>query len=306
MKHIICLLTFILSLTNLSLEGQSFKRDYQSHLDQHQDQEIPIPYELLKRQTNLDNILGVIDRTLSNEAINIRAVGYESLDVLHEVFKRTQDHKQVLALQMKALEDRSTQIQLRAIVLLSELEPAYFSASQKTLLISHLTNTADTQSELLRLIGQLGDTSAITAIRPYTQKGISPKLRWQAYLAMARLGDEQAIATLLSKVQNLEVDTDVTYDLVPGLVYTHQKSIYNFLIAAINSNETNCLPADPDQTQPINCAYRILEYIVPEITDFPFGIQASGDLDVEDYSLALQTAREWFAANPDYQIALGE
>jgi hypothetical protein len=37
-----------------------------------------------------------------------------------------------------------------------------------------------------------------------------------------------------------------------------------------------------------------MEYLAPVISDFPFEVRTSGDIDTDNYEKALITAREWF------------
>lgn len=47
---------------------------------------------------------------------------------------------------------------------------------------------------------------------------------------LARMGDEQAISTIMNRVQRIPVSDDVGYQLFPDLVYTRARPILNYLI----------------------------------------------------------------------------
>lgn len=265
-----------------------------------------LPYDLLRSQTNASEILGAINNTLSDTLMIIRRVGYQSLGVLHRTFDQEIIRKQIIELQFKGLADPSSEIQSLSLDNLADLDRKLINASQTNQLVRLIDETFPNKDVLLLLVGRLSDQSAVPAIRRFTQPGNSAKVRWAALLSLARLGDQDAISTVDSKIQNLEVNSDVVYNIVPNLIYTNQKQLYDFLVEELNGNQRNCEPANPDETEPINCAFRILEMLAPKVEDFPIGITASGDLDTSNYRQALETAREWFAANPDYQIVLGE
>ena len=291
--------------------GQSFERSYERYVEDNRSQavsgvNISIPYQLLREQDDLSRVLPVIDNTLSDSLLSIRKLGFQSLDELQGVFDEELEKQQILGIQFKGLEDPSSEIQSITLDNMNKLSPTLFTIPQKGRLTNLLNGEVVNKELLLELVGKLNEPSAIPTIRQYTNPGNSPMVKWKAYLALARLGDEQAISTLLSKVSTLEVNTDVVYDILPGLVYTHQKELYDFMVAELYKDDRNCLPADPDQTRPINCAYRILEYLAPHIVDFPLTISDSGDLEVRNYRQALQTAREWFTANPQYQLTTNE
>ena len=131
---------------------------------------------------------------------------------------------------------------------------------------------------------------------------LSARDQWAAQLALARLGDPEALATVLTRVKQEPVNDDVVYELLPDLVYTRQKAALDYLVTIIQSDEKNCQSADPEAEQSILCGYRVLELLPPVIQNFPLTVDESGDLAVSDYPSALQQAREWLKENDDYQI----
>lgn len=135
-----------------------------------------------------------------------------------------------------------------------------------------------------------------------TNNKLSPQIKWSTHLALARLGDPNALNYVVQRTRKLGVNDEVVYELFPGLAYTRQKQAFEYMIETIKSDDKNCKSADPENPEAINCAYRILEFLAPTIKDFPLKIDASGDLEVADYTIALQQAREWFERNPQYQI----
>lgn len=159
-------------------------------------------------------------------------------------------------------------------------------------------------NNILLEIGRTRRTELIPSITNFLQsnKKLKSKTTWSAHLALARLGDANALHYVLQRVQRLGVNDDVVYELFPDLTYTRQRQAFNYLIQVIGSNEKNCRSADPENPEPINCAYRILEFIAPVIKNFPVKVDASGDLEVHDYEEALRQVRSWFALNPDYEI----
>ncbi|WP_421875107.1 hypothetical protein [Marinoscillum sp.] len=302
---------FILVGLSLQISAQSFERAYLKNVEESREQaagsvNLSIPYDLLRAQRDVTRALQVIDQTLSDTLMPIRKLGYQSLDVLHGVATETLEHQQIAGVQFKGLDDASAEIRTITLDNLSELDPQYYTTPQRQALTNRLGQQSGNVEVLLEVVGKLQEPAAIESIRPYAQAGNSPTVRWKAYLAMARLGDQAAVATILGKMENLEVNTDVVYDIVPGIIYTQQKALYDWLVNELNSEQRNCLPADPDQTRPINCAYRILEYIAPQIAEFPLAVSESGDLETRNYRQALQTARDWFDANPDYEISTNQ
>ena len=255
------------------VNGQSFERSYAQYVDRVRPEAVSgriptLPYDLLREQKSVSRVLPVIDNVLSDSLVIIRRLGYQSLDVLQGVFNETIEKQQILGLQFKGLEDPASEIQTISLDNISEVSAELFTVPQKSRLIAMLKQNVASKEVLVELVGKLGDNSAIPDLRSLSQPGNSPKMRWAAYLALARLGDQSAIATIESKVRNLEVDSDVVYNVIPGLIYTNQKQLYDYLVQELNKAERNCEPADPDQVRSINCAFRILELLAPKIEGY--------------------------------------
>ncbi len=126
--------------------------------------------------------------------------------------------------------------------------------------------------------------------------------RWVLHTAMARLGDTTEVNYVLIKTKQLKVNNDFIYHFMPGLIYTRQKEIFDYLVKQLQSDEKNCVSSHPDYPNAISCGYRIMEALAPVIKDFPYKVLASGDLDTNDYEKALADVREWFINNPGYEI----
>jgi hypothetical protein len=135
-----------------------------------------------------------------------------------------------------------------------------------------------------------------------TNNKLSAQIKWSTHLALARLGEPNAVSYVVQRTRKLGMNDDVVYELFPGLVYTRQRQAFEYMMETIKSDDKKCMSADPENPEPINCAFRVLELLAPVIKDFPLKIDASGDLEVTDYAIALQLARKWFASNPQYQI----
>ena len=129
------------------------------------------------------------------------------------------------------------------------------------------------------------------------------KLRWHSNLALARMGDNNAMNWCLSQVNRIGINDDVTYELLPGLVYTRQQRMFEYLVNVLDSDEKRCTSSDPDSDEPILCGYRVMEYLAPVIKGYPLKQLPSGDIDTKDYHKALLSVREWFTKKKDsYEI----
>ncbi|MEM9835699.1 MAG: hypothetical protein AAF828_04315 [Bacteroidota bacterium] len=131
----------------------------------------------------------------------------------------------------------------------------------------------------------------------------SEKLKRSYNLALIRAGDTQKGDLLLGKIRTMDYDDDFVYDVVPLLIYTHNRNIYDFLIELTLRPNTNCLPPDPHREGAIDCGYRMMEYLAPVLVDFPIELDAGGDLKTNNYRSALTEVREWLRRHRNnYQI----
>ncbi len=297
---------FLLMMVD-QVSAQSFEKAYANYISSVRSEAakgiVPaLPYELLRDQKKIERVLPAIDQTLNDSLVAIRKIGYQSLAMLQMQYDDQLTRQRILGIQFKGLEDEDFEIQTLVMNHMNEADASLFTPPQTNYLIERLKNMKLGTEVLLEIVGKFNDPLAILTIRPLSLPGNAPKVRWAAYKAMARLGDAEAIATIRGKVKRLEINSDVVYGILPDLIYTYQKELYDLLVEELHSDARNCEPADPDQTRPINCAYRILEMIAPHVADFPIGVSASGDLNVRNYKKALQMAREWFTNNPNYLI----
>ncbi len=156
--------------------------------------------------------------------------------------------------------------------------------------------------ELVRLAGFLELVELKSKIRNYSLPGHRHALRWAALIALARLGDEQAIADVMLRVKRIPVNDDLIYNVFPDLIFTRQCLAFDYLIEVLNSPASNCQSADIERPIPIPCGYRVMELLAPVVEDFPFQPGAAGDLETDDYPGALEQTRHWFSTHPQYTI----
>ena len=179
-----------------------------------------------------------------------------------------------------------------------------FSTISNDSLKSLLQPTTKNLSKILLEAGKTNRTDFIDPLISFLEANnkLSPQVKWSTHLALARLGETNAINYIVQRTRKLGVNDDVVYELFPGLVYTRQPQAFEYMVEVIKSDNKSCNSADPENSEPINCAYRILEFLAPVVNGFPLEIDASGDIKTKDYAVALQQAREWFIVNPQYQI----
>ena len=209
--------------------------------------------------------------------------------------------QQVTAQLVGGLQDEDSGIIGRVHSYLTAFNPTDFTTTTRQQLATLLPQRPAHLSRLLKLIGSLNMTDQLPTLQSLLPR-LSARDRWTAQLALARLGDPEALATVLARVKQQPLSDDVVYEALPDLVYTRQKAAIDYLVTIVHSDEKNCQSADPEAEQNIRCGYRVLELLAPVIQDFPLTVDASGDLAVSDYPKALEEARGWLKEHADYEV----
>jgi hypothetical protein len=155
---------------------------------------------------------------------------------------------------------------------------------------------------LIKIAGFLDMKYLIPDIRPFAQPGNTRQIRWAALLSLSRMGDLIAMEELLKRVRKVRLNDDVVYTVFPDLIYTRQRAAINFLVETLHSETKNCTSADVEREVRVVCGFRIMEQLAPVIEGYPLKLDASGDINADDYPLALKTVRRWFDEHPTYTI----
>lgn len=247
-----------------------------------------------------------IQNYLTHEDDKLRAFLY---GVLFKMISNESDLKSrqdgVYLLVKRGLFDSDVGNIYRVLNYLSELPEEYFDGKTKNLLSTLVLESPPHYSKLLRLIGQVNVIQLQTYLEVSLQndKELTASDIWNINLVLARWGDEDRAEYCVGSVKSLGLNDEIVFRLVPDLIYTRQRVVFNYLFDEILKSELNCTSTDPDHEIDINCAYRLLEFVAPHISDFPLRITASGELDFEDYEEALLNARVWIESNKDtYRI----
>lgn len=157
------------------------------------------------------------------------------------------------------------------------------------------------RNQFFLLAGWLNRKEALLAVPYEYRRDIRNRNDYD--MAMIRVGDQSRINRLNKLLATVTVDDDFVYGLLPKLIYTRRPEVINFLFDQIEIDKKNCSVADPHTKGRINCAYRLLEAVAPVVENFPLKVSLSGDLDITDYTSALEIARGWIKDNRnDYRI----
>jgi hypothetical protein len=112
-------------------------------------------------------------------------------------------------------------------------------------------------------------------------------VRWSCMLALARIGEKTSINEILSKVSSKKTDNKMIYVYYPDLIYTRQRTLYDFLIKRMMDTKNMCNSANPNSSAKIDCGYHIAGILAPAIKDFP---QRSDSKNAKQW---LEKSRKW-------------
>jgi len=205
---------------------------------------------------------------------------------------------------LRAWRDDDTGINNQVAQYLTSFTTRYFDRIALDSINSYMRTLPAHPGELFRLVANLQLAGQIPALKTYaTQSNLSVHARWQAYTALARLGDQQAVDFMLNRVRNLGVNDDVVYELFPDLVYTRSYRAIRYLEEVLMSDDKRCAPPRGDARTKITCAYRVMELLAPAIKDYPVTLSPSVDVAEKDYPKALDRVRAWFKTKDgNYEI----
>ena len=303
-KHTITLSLLILAtaLTLQHTHAQSPTATVATYLNAiRQNQHPTTPKQLWQDAEQHNEVLSALQPYYTDTLPGVRAQAYF---LTKQVGTNSQDptiRQSAVSQLITGLQDENSGNIGRVHSYLTTFRPADFTAASRQTVADLLSQRPPHFSRLLKLVGSLGMTDQLATLQNLLPE-LSGRDRWAARLALARLGDQDALASVLARVKRYPVNDDVVYELLPDLVYTRQKEAIDYLVTIVQSDEKNCEPADPDASENILCGYRVLELLAPVIRDFPLTVDASGDLAVNDYPKALQQARQWLGENIDYQV----
>jgi hypothetical protein len=203
------------------------------------------------------------------------------------------------------LADTQPAVRNSCVEYLSQCIRRDFTAQSQERFSEQFNSNAWFSKELVLLAGFIGHPACRATLEglAYSPAPNRRRLQWHANLALSRMGDNSAMSWCLSQIDRIGINDDVTYELLPGLVYTRQRRMFEYLITVLNSDEKLCTSSNPDSDESILCGYRVMEYLAPVVGGYPLKQHPSGDIDTRDYHKALLSVREWFAKrNGNYEI----
>jgi hypothetical protein len=252
---------------------------------------------------NTKTVLRALPVYLADTVAKVRATAYSIAHLAGINSTQPALRQEAVARLTEACKDHNSGNVGNALGYLTSFKKEDFTAAAKDTLATLFKRKIAHYNKLIKLTGFLELKQLQSDLRAFSRQGsASKKDRWDAMLALARMGDTYAMDDIMKRVQRLPVTDEVVYDIFPDLVYTRQRPAIDYLLVALNSDEKNCSPASADHNEKIPCAYRVMEMLAPAIESYPLERDESGDVKAKDYTAALQTIREWFKVNKNFKI----
>ncbi|WP_296622720.1 HEAT repeat domain-containing protein [Marivirga sp.] len=297
------LLTITLQFLALSLWAQSSVTALNQYFEEAKNGSYATaPQSLFQPENDFDVLITELEKYQSDSTARIRSKAYNLSSRFAQISADNSVRQKAIDQQINALNDSDRGIAGNAIEAMTNFKNTIFTESHKSRVLGHLNAETPHFNDFVKLIGFLQIKSVIPKLESFLVEKNNAVTRWNIRLSLARMGDEKAIDYITNRLQKAPINDAFSYDIVPGLVYTRQPEIFEFLETQIQSEKANCSVANPDSNQKITCAYRIMEALPHAIHDFPLPTDEFGELMVDDYKKALQDLRKWFNENETYSF----
>ncbi|MCA6406891.1 MAG: hypothetical protein IM594_14920, partial [Cytophagales bacterium] len=263
---------------------------------------LPVPKSVLSDPQNESLLLTTVSPFLTDTLEQVRAKAFYLVSSIGQKSNATTVRQSAVGYILKGIQDKSTGINGVATEALTHFKIADFNNTARVSLGEALVASTHHLDQVVKLAGYLKEQGYAEKISLLLTAASSKKHKWACRLALARMGNAPAIQYLKDKLLTATVNDDFVYDVVPDLLYTRNAEVFKYIETIVQSDTYACEPADPDASGSLLCAYRVMEYLSPYISNFPLRTDDQGNLEETDYKQALQKLRKWLNENKNYQI----
>lgn len=292
----------VLLAGNIISPAQGLKLEADNYFNRVRTGDYPPAPDLFRSAGLEAEVLELLGHCLQDSSRNVRG---KACEIAYAVSSRSSVRglQQVAtSILINALADDDRAIRTMAINLLEKCPKENFLPAAKDSLRRLIETEASPLDRLIKLAAFLELEDLIPLVRRWSQPGTPAHLRWSALQSLARMGEKDAAAEVMTIVKRLPVNDDVVYMIFPDLVFTRQPEPIAYVVKALERDEANCFSADVERAMPIPCGYRIMELLAPVIEGLPVELNASGDLKTDNYADALASVRQWFILHETYTI----
>jgi hypothetical protein len=251
-----------------------------------------------------DKLMELLQYYEKDSAVSVRNFTYELYAAIHAKTTNNSVKQRIVERLCTALSDSIQRIRATAAIALEDIPKNAFTGKAKQLFIESFTAYGELDEEQVLLAGYLGWQELLgTLQRLKNDPAQENRIRWNCYLALARMGDKIALDFILDATKKQGINDRVVYNYFPDLIYTRRREAFDYLIQELYNTDKNCNSPNPNVSREMVCGYRIMEMLAIVVKDFPLKITASGTIDTKNYDRSLDTARKWFKTHEtDYII----
>jgi len=246
------------------------------------------------------DLLNALEKYYTDSVVSIRRQAYH---LIYSKGLQDTDNAQLVVVRLaKGLNDSDSGLRGSIIGHLQEFPLSAFNSEAKSLIASHLNQPNSPHFDRLVLLAGFVGTGQNELLRLSMNEDLPVRRRWNITLALARMGSESALQSAVERVMRAPINSGMVSFLLPDLVYTRQKAALDYAVELLFIDEKLCQTANPDLSGAILCAYPIIELIAPIIVGFPIQIDPRIGIETDDYEKMLQTVRQWFLENPNFEV----
>lgn len=217
------------------------------------------------------DMLGILHRYCSDKNDRIREAAWYLTAAIGRGSNNPAIRKDIFVHLVQSCSDPNPWISEKNIIQLRNFERSFFDQPVKKTLENIFRNKAKPSENLIKIIGFSDCRDLIPALKNKTKEYGSnePNLQWACHLAMARMGDPEAIRYCMKKIRKLPVNDATIEDVFPDLIYMRQKTGFDYLLEIALDASLHCSSYDPDNERNMPCTAKILEIAAPYLKNFP-------------------------------------
>lgn len=232
----------------------------------------------------------------------VLSVRFEALNLFAQVATKSKDkvliNKAIRHIVTNAVINKSINNQI--VNLLKRNIKADFGNDELQLMKSLLESEENNIGNLARIYAFAAGPTALNDLRPLLAKPTLTKGdKKDIKLALVRSGDEAYAQKMNETLKQQVVNDELIYSALPEILYTKDRTMFAFLLNAIQSDNKKCSSANNDDATPIICAYRLIEQLAPQIINFPVSINDRGEINTKDLNKSLVEVRDWITKHKD-------
>lgn len=188
------------------------------------------------------------------------------------------------------LSDRSPSLRYQLANHLIIFDKEYFSEESRSLIKKLIAEDANKRQYIV-IAGYKKLDDVLPSIENLDQKEVINS--WDIIQALARIGDPEAIRHCHTIIKEHPMNIKFFDQLLPGLAFTNDQSIFDVIIEEILRNNTELIGARLKDYQ----RYFMLKHILPYIYEYPYRFVDEGQLTEDEFYQQLNFAMDWLHKN---------